>query len=191
MFDSGLRRHSSCASSLLIADGVPSNVPPYKSQGSRDANRDERSKRLHRANSLDPRLSVAQMSELLKLQEQVTNGNYYIAAEASLPNDPDHKMTIVETYPEPEETREESKEEESDGSYVQIRSPTSREKISIVAVIERCRAYQESDEYKQREESKNKTPTSSTDQDESKRTSSNCGAQSIVKNLREKFQNLS
>uniref|UniRef100_A0A0E9RZH8 Uncharacterized protein n=1 Tax=Anguilla anguilla TaxID=7936 RepID=A0A0E9RZH8_ANGAN len=37
-------------------------------------------------------------------------------------------------------------------NYVQIRSPTSREKISIMAVIDRCRAYQESDEYRQRED---------------------------------------
>lgn len=151
------------------------------------------------------------MTELQKLQDQVSNGNYYFAAEAPLPNHPEHKIIVVEKLPEtelaPAERTKESKEEEDD-NYVQIRSPTSREKISIMAVIDRCRAYQESDEYKQREEAKaktesvrsqelDKTSVSSTDQrDKSQKTRSNsvqkteAGQQSIVKNLREKFQSL-
>ncbi|XP_042245606.1 pleckstrin homology domain-containing family G member 3 isoform X1 [Thunnus maccoyii] len=212
MFDGSLRRHSSCSSSLL-SDGVCDEVPLYKPHVSRDAGREERSKRLHRANSLDPRLSGAQMSDLQKLQDQVANSNYagyYVAAEAQLPNDPEHKIIVMEKLPEPEseqpKTTKEPKEEEDD-SYVQIRSPTSREKISIMAVIDRCRAYQESDEYKQREEVKAKTEparpqefdttaASCDDQDdESQKTNSGqkteSGQQSIVKNLREKFQSLS
>lgn len=35
-------------------------------------------------------------------------------------------------------------------SYVQIRSPTTREKICLKAVVERCKAYQASEEYRQR-----------------------------------------
>ncbi|XP_044232275.1 pleckstrin homology domain-containing family G member 3 isoform X3 [Thunnus albacares] len=212
MFDGSLRRHSSCSSSLL-SDGVCDEVPLYKPHVSRDAGREERSKRLHRANSLDPRLSGAQMSDLQKLQDQVANSNYagyYVAAEAQLPNDPEHKIIVMEKLPEPEseqpKTTKEPKEEEDD-SYVQIRSPTSREKISIMAVIDRCRAYQESDEYKQREEVKAKTEparpqefdttaASCDDQDDvSQKTNSGqkteSGQQSIVKNLREKFQSLS
>ncbi|XP_067428791.1 pleckstrin homology domain-containing family G member 3-like isoform X2 [Thunnus thynnus] len=212
MFDGSLRRHSSCSSSIL-SDGVCDEVPLYKPHVSRDAGREERSKRLHRANSLDPRLSGAQMSDLQKLQDQVANSNYagyYVAAEAQLPNDPEHKIIVMEKLPEPEseqpKTTKEPKEEEDD-SYVQIRSPTSREKISIMAVIDRCRAYQESDEYKQREEVKAKTEparpqefdttaASCDDQDdESQKTNSGqkteSGQQSIVKNLREKFQSLS
>ncbi|XP_076612288.1 pleckstrin homology domain-containing family G member 3-like isoform X1 [Chaetodon auriga] len=215
MFDGGLRRHSSCSSSFFLPDKASGEVSLSKSHSSWDASREECRKRLHRANSLDPRLGEAQMTELQKLQDQVANGNYngyYVAAEAPLPNNPKHQIIVMEKLPQPEpeplETAKESKEEEEEGedNYVQIRSPTSREKISIMAVIDRCRVYQESDEYKQREEPKAKTEpprpqdldtTTANDQDESKKSSSNsgqktaAGQQSIVKNLREKFQKLS
>lgn len=162
---------------------------------------------------MDPHLSGAQRTEIQKLQDQVSNGKYdgyYVAAEAPLSNSREHKIIIVEKCPKaesvPTETTKESREEEDD--YVQIRSPTSREKISIMAVIDRCRVYQESDEYKQREEAKakvesarpqepDKTSASSTDHgDKSQKTSPNsgqkteAGQQSIVKNLRERFQSL-
>ncbi|XP_051264952.1 pleckstrin homology domain-containing family G member 3 isoform X2 [Dicentrarchus labrax] len=203
MFDSGLRRHSSCSSSLL-PEGASGEVPSYKPRSSQDASREERRKRLHRANSLDPRMSGAQMTELQKLQHQVANSNsdsYYVAAEAPLPNDPEHKIIVMEKLPESAETAKESKEEEEgDDNYVQIRSPTSREKISIMAVIDRCRVYQESDEYKQREEVKAKSeparPQEAEDQDDESQSSKSgqkpeAGQQSIVKNLRERFQSLS
>lgn len=156
------------------------------------------------------------MSELQKLQDRVAEDyeDYYVAAEAMLPSDPEQKILVMEKLPELEsqpgsEPAETAKEEKEDDSYIQIRSPTSREKISIMAVIDRCRAYQESDEYKQREEVRAKTDpsrpqepetatTSSNAQgDESLKTSSGCGLktdggqQSMVRNLREKFQNLS
>lgn len=147
------------------------------------------------------------MTELQNLQDQVANGNYdgyYVAAEAPLTNDPEHKIVVFEKLSESAETTKESKEGD-DEKYVQIRSPTSREKISIMAVIDRCRVYQESDEYKQREDVKSKTEstrpqeldsTTASDQDnESQKTSSGqkteAGQQSIVKNLREKFQSMS
>ncbi|XP_026196936.1 pleckstrin homology domain-containing family G member 3 isoform X2 [Anabas testudineus] len=196
----GVRRHSSCSSSLHLT------VPLYKTRGV------EHGKRLHRASSLDPRLSGAHKSEMQKLQDQVANGKYdgyYVTAKAPLPNDPEHKIIVVEKLPNtesvPAEPTKEPREEEDDG-YVQIRSPTSREKISIMAVIDRCRAYQESDEYKQREEAKAKTEstrpheldkTAGSSTDQSQKTSWNsgqkteAGQQSMVKNLREKFQNLS
>ncbi|XP_030577195.1 pleckstrin homology domain-containing family G member 3-like isoform X2 [Archocentrus centrarchus] len=202
-FDGSLRRHSSCSSSRSPDDEASSGVPSHKSHRNRDASREERSKRLLRANSLDPRLSDSQMTELQKLQDQVANASYgyYIAAEAPLTNDPEHKIIVMEKLPESGETAKEPKEKEDEG-YVQIRSPTSREKISIMAVIDRCRAYQESDEYKQREEPKdktqqNKTSAASAEQDESQKTRSNSGPkveggqQSIVKNLRERFQSMS
>ncbi|KAM9339618.1 pleckstrin homology domain-containing family G member 3-like [Symphorus nematophorus] len=219
MFDGSLRRHSSCSSSLLLPDRASGSgeLLSHKHHSGCDAGREERRKRVHRANSLDPRLSGAQMTELQKLQDQAPNSDhdgYYVAAEAPLPNDPEHKVIVMEKVPEPgsadtaKESKEEEEEEEED-NYVQIRSPTSREKISIMAVIDRCRVYQESDEYKQREEGKAKTEAarpqeldskaaSTNDQDdESQKTSSNSGQkaeggqQSIVKNLREKFQSLS
>lgn len=153
------------------------------------------------------------MTELWKLQEQVGHDNYngyYIAAEISLPNNPEHRMIVMEKLPEPgSEPVEMAKEaiEEKETNYVQIRSPTSREKISIMAVIDRCRVYQESDEYKQREALKVKTELSksqepsftvmSLNKDNIQKINVNLeqkmdtGPPSIVKNLREKFQNLS
>ncbi|XP_006793487.1 pleckstrin homology domain-containing family G member 3 [Neolamprologus brichardi] len=194
-FDSSLRRHSSCSSGRFLADEAPRRVSSQRPH--RNASREERSRRLLRANSLDPRLSESQMSEFQKLQDQVANDGYYIAAEAPLTNDPEHKIIVMEKLPEPEVTARDKKDE----SYVQIRSPTSREKISIMAVIDRCRAYQESDEYQQREELKakteqNKSTALSADQDVSQKTGSTSGPkaegqQSIVKNLRERFQSLS
>lgn len=213
LFEGGMRRHSSFSSSLLLPDGVSGEVPLSKSGGSLDASTEERRKRLLRANSLDPGLSGVQMTQLQKLQEQAALSNcdcYYIAAEAPLPHDPEHRVIVMEKLPEPEpepaEGAQEAKEEED--NYVQIRSPTSREKISIMAVIDRCRVYQESDEYKQRAEAKAKTDparpqeldataASLNEEDESQKTSSASGQkkgsshQSIVKNLREKFQKLS
>ncbi|XP_053300781.1 pleckstrin homology domain-containing family G member 3 [Pleuronectes platessa] len=209
MFDGGARRHSSCSSSPSFTEGASGEGRSYKTRRSQDARRRERSKRLHRAKSLEPQLSGLQMSELQNLNDPVTEAEfqgYFIAAETTLPNDSEHKITVIEKLPEPEseETASTSKEEEEE-NYVQIRSPTSREKISIMAVIDRCRAYQESDEYKQRDEAKSKTlkpqeldktSASSTSRDEeSKKTDAGqkteVGHQSIVKNLREKFQSLS
>lgn len=204
MFDSSPRRHSSGSSGSLTEGASHSSG---RLRGSWYTGRKERSQRLHRAHSLDPRLSGVHKTELQRLQDQVANGNYdgyYIAGEAPLQNDPEHKIIVMEKLPEPEEAAKESKED--DESYVQIRSPTSREKISIMAVIDRCRAYQDSDEYKQREEAKLRTEPArpmeqeskaSVDQDKCQKTRPNCGQktdtgpQSMVKNLREKFQSLS
>ncbi|XP_039637646.1 pleckstrin homology domain-containing family G member 3 isoform X3 [Perca fluviatilis] len=216
MFDVGLRRHSSCSSGLLLADAASGEVNSSSSSSSckprvsRGAGREARRKRLHRANSLEPRLSGAQTTELHALQDQVATGDsdgYYVAAEASLPDDPEHKIIVMEKLPEPAESKpaETAIEEEDndDDNYIQIRSPTSREKISIMAVIDRCRLYQESDEYQQREDVKAKTePDAATapsngQNDETQKMGSNAGQkteagqQNIVKNLREKFQNLS
>lgn len=157
MTEVGLRRHSSCSSSLHFS--VPS--------------RTEDSKRLHRASSI----GGDQAGALQKLQENVATRSYdgyCITAEAPRPENPEHKIIIMEKCPEPDSkiivtekcsdteqniidmeklsnTNNDDREEEGGDNYIQIRSPTSREKISIMAVIDRCRAYQESDEYKQRE----------------------------------------
>uniref|UniRef100_A0A1A7YL85 Pleckstrin homology domain containing, family G (With RhoGef domain) member 3 n=1 Tax=Iconisemion striatum TaxID=60296 RepID=A0A1A7YL85_9TELE len=188
MFKGGLRRHSS---SSFVADEASSSASSSEPREGRNVSQEERSKRLQRANSLDPRLSRSQRSELQRLQEEASQDGYYIAAEAPLTDDPEHKIIVMEKLPEPEKEPKESE----DDSYVQIRSPTSREKISIMAVIDRCRAYQESDEYKQREEAKTRTEpgkaAASTDQEESQKTRRRTEStqRSMVKNLRDKFQN--
>lgn len=187
--DGGLRRRSSCSSGLSLSDGAAAASPST----SPDIGCEERRKRLHRANSLDPGLSRAHLGNLRKLRDQdsgINDEDYYVAGEAPLPNDPDRKIIVVEKKPVADR-------KEEDESYVQIRSPTSREKISIMAVIDRCRAYQESDEYKQREEPKTKAAPARP-QEDGERPSTNPnpeqksdgGQQSIVKNLREKFQSL-
>ncbi|XP_027895249.1 pleckstrin homology domain-containing family G member 3 isoform X2 [Xiphophorus couchianus] len=183
MLDGGLRRHSSGSPGHLHDDGAPSGRP----RGGRVAARDERSRRLHRANSLDPRLSLQQLGDLQRIRQarSPVGDGYYIAAEAPLTDNPEHKIIIVEKLPEPG-----NRELVEDDGYVQIRSPTSREKISIMAVIDRCRAYQESDDYRLRDDAKTAPPPPS-EQDESQKPrpdSGQGGQKSIVKNLREKFQ---
>lgn len=118
-------------------------------------------------------------------------------AKASLSDDPQHNIIIMEKLPEPEpaETAHEGKGEGGD-SYVQIHSPTSREKISIMAVIDRCRAYQVSEDYKQRDEVRSRTEPDKTavtlnpmdHLTQKTKEPTQIRQQSLVKNLREKFQ---
>ncbi|XP_077594205.1 pleckstrin homology domain-containing family G member 3-like isoform X2 [Stigmatopora nigra] len=75
-------------------------------------------------------------------------------------------------------------------AYVEIRSPTSREKISIPAVADRCRAYQESDEYRARsrgEAAETPPPRGHPAEGSPDARRADNG---LVKNLREKFQKL-
>ncbi|XP_064781758.1 pleckstrin homology domain-containing family G member 3 isoform X5 [Oncorhynchus masou masou] len=219
--DSGPKRRSSFCSSLVTASGTV-EAPAYRPHLSRDPGSGEGLARLHRAGSLDQRLSGLHLSELQNLQDEVPNDSYYISAQATMPND--HRVVVVEKVPEPE-TESSSAEplemvlrarrvevvEDIDDSYVQIRSPTTREKISIMAVIDRCRAYQESDEYRQREEGGakaesvplsgrgkelDKGPPSNEKLEDAQKTAMNlvkktdASQQNVVKNLRQKFLNL-
>ncbi|XP_062415483.1 pleckstrin homology domain-containing family G member 3-like isoform X2 [Pungitius pungitius] len=174
--DGGLRRRSSCSSEHLLAEG-----------GSQE--RDERSRRLHRAKSLDLRPGGAHAADVQELQERVANG-YYVAAEAALPGDEQHKILVMEKLPD-------SQSPVAEDDYVQIRSPTSREKISIMAVMDRCRVYQDSDEYRRREDGKTSSESSGRQDDQPKAGGSNPrprtegGQKSVVKSLREKFQSRS
>ncbi|XP_040266833.1 pleckstrin homology domain-containing family G member 3 isoform X2 [Bufo bufo] len=122
--------------------------------------------------------------------EALHNGNsgqtkddcYYISAEATLENN--KKVIIMEKIPVACDV---------DDTYVHIRSPTTREKISIKAVIERCKAYQDSEEYKTREDLFNSDASTVIAQDQSKPkvlTTGDIAQQNRVKNLREKFQTL-
>nr|XP_054491600.1 pleckstrin homology domain-containing family G member 3 [Agelaius phoeniceus] len=64
-----------------------------------------------------------------------SDGALWVASEAPL--GPGQRVVVLERLPEPP-------------AYVQIRSPTTREKICLKAVVERCKAYQASEEYRRR-----------------------------------------
>ncbi|XP_042296994.1 pleckstrin homology domain-containing family G member 3 isoform X6 [Sceloporus undulatus] len=104
---------------------------------------------------------------------------FCVTAEASLENS--QRVIVMEKLPDVTV--------EPDESYVQIRSPTSREKISLKAVVERCKAYQDSEEYLRREEDAQEVaPRKALQQVWWDKTDNS--QQSLVKNLREKFQTL-
>ncbi|KAM9015677.1 pleckstrin homology domain-containing family G member 3 [Ara ararauna] len=67
-----------------------------------------------------------------------SDGALWVAAEAPL--GAGQRVLVLEKVPAPPEPH----------SYVQIRSPTTREKICLKAVVERCKAYQGSEEYRRR-----------------------------------------
>ncbi|MGH0174190.1 UNVERIFIED_CONTAM: hypothetical protein FKN15_067103 [Acipenser sinensis] len=167
-----------------------------------------------RTGSLDQRISGHHLDDFKNLRnEDKLKNMFYVSGDTTLPSE--QKVIVMEKVPQKNidvdivETGEDL--EDDDDSFVQIRSPTTREKISIRAVIERCKAYQESEEYRQREDSgkpdqgtmKGKAkeqdrPAFSNDQNSAYRRGSvpaakktDINQQSLVKNLREKFQNLS
>lgn len=201
--DSGPRRRSSCTStSNGFSD--PRKVGPSSEDGLT---------RTQRAGSLDRKLGDLYLGDLQNL-----GSGYYISAKTTLPND--KNIIVIEKLPEVTPETEPNKHEmTTDGvndSYVQIRSPTSHEKLSFMAVFDRCRAYQESEEYRLRQEGAGsgagsrpeqvpkverrkegeKAPSSCEHLDEALKDAAESGEkadasqQSIVKNLREKFQNL-
>ncbi|XP_030200857.1 pleckstrin homology domain-containing family G member 3 isoform X5 [Gadus morhua] len=206
--DGGIKRRSSYTFPLLPpaergeggAEGGGADTPPE------DAGR----YRLQRTKSLDHRLSGVPLGRLEKLPEEASNGGfhgYYISGEAGLPGDESRRVVVVEKLPdEPAVATGDAAEaaggEEGGENFVQIRSPTSREKISIRAVIDRCRAYQETEEYKLREEDAAKTEAglggargkepdkSAASSTEPEGQESGSTQQSVVKNLRQKFQKL-
>ncbi|XP_062407490.1 pleckstrin homology domain-containing family G member 3 [Sardina pilchardus] len=233
MQDCGPRRRSSCSIHLVPSEAAASrSLPSRDPEGARG--------RQHRTGSLDQRLSHLHLDTLQDLQNKPpcssssSSGGYYVSGETPLPND--KKLIVVEKVnitlepvvvrkvptetvavasPPPQLAREPQwsrVKEDADDSYVQIRSPTSREKISIMAVIDRCRAYQESEEYRLREESAakaeqqanrsakgkdgDKLVPSSDQLDEALKTAIDSGRkadmsqQNVVKNLRERFLNL-
>lgn len=207
MSDNDSRRRSSCTSTPNgFSD--PSTHKVYA--GSEDG-----LNRTQRAGSLDRKLGDLSLGDLQNLQSRNVSSGYYISAKATLPND--KSIIVIEKLPEATpETEQPSKQEMmtdgmSDG-YVQIRSPTSHEQLSFMAVFDRCQAYQESDEYRLRQEGAGskpeqlpkiekrkeleKMPSSCEHLDEALKNAADSGKkadasqQSVVKNLREKFQNL-
>ncbi|XP_076129199.1 pleckstrin homology domain-containing family G member 3-like isoform X3 [Alosa pseudoharengus] len=230
MQDCRPRRRSSCSIHLVPSEAAASrSFPSQDPEGALG--------RQHRTGSLDQRLSHLHFNTLQDFQSKPpcsSSSGYYVSGETPLPND--KKLIVVEKVnitlepvvvgkvytetvamasPPPQAARElqwSRAKEDTDDSYVQIRSPTSREKISIMAVIDRCRAYQESEEYRLREESAakaeqqanksskgkdgDKLVPSSDKLDEALKTAIDSGRkadmsqQNVVKNLRERFLNL-
>lgn len=168
-----VRRHSSCSCSVL-PEGHPLKVPPFKSGDGWETNTDEWRRRLERASSVD--LHLKRMSS-----------GFFVSAKAPLPHDPEHSVIVMEKVLQPAATTE---AQEEDG-YIQIRSPTSKEKISIMAVIDRCRVYQDSDQYQEGEELKVRPEAPRAPGHEEPQKTKSISSQSVVKHLREKFQNMS
>uniref|UniRef100_A0A8C3HUB4 Pleckstrin homology and RhoGEF domain containing G3 n=1 Tax=Chrysemys picta bellii TaxID=8478 RepID=A0A8C3HUB4_CHRPI len=114
-------------------------------------------------------------------QRNQSAGSLRITAEAMLG---DQRVIVLEKVPcggdppAPEELPDAA-------SYVQIRSPTSRERISLKAVAERCKAYQESDEYRRLEEGPALEPSRAAGWEQAA-----AGQHGRVRSLREKFQTL-
>ncbi|XP_059369269.1 pleckstrin homology domain-containing family G member 3 [Carassius carassius] len=216
MFEGSSRRRSSCSSSRLVTSNCSTDSSVYKFYpGTGEPG--ELLTRTQRAGSLDQKLGSLYLSGL---QNKNASSGFYISAQATLPNE--KNIIVVEKVPEVtppvemDQSTQECKKQEittdvTDDSYVLIRSPTSREKISIKAVIDRCRAYQESEEYRLREDGgskaehlpkiercKNTEKASSYSEqldnavknalDSGKKAESS--QHSVVKNLREKFQNI-
>lgn len=210
MFDGTSRRRSSCSSSRMFTSNVSTDSSIHTLYPGRDMG--ELMTRKHRTGSLDQKLGSLYLSDLHSLQSKNASSGYYVSAQATLPNE--KNIIVVEKVPEdtpPVEmdlpTKECMKQEmTTEDGYVQIRSPTSREKISVMAVIDRCRAYQESEEYRLREEGGSKTerskklekaPSPSDYLDnvvknalDSGKKADTASQHSVVKNLREKFQSI-
>lgn len=116
------------------------------------------------------------------------SSGFFVAGKAPLPNDPEHSVIVMEKVLQTTEAPDED-------NYIQIRSPTSKEKISIMAVIDRCRVYQDSDQYQEGEELKVRPEAPrAPGHEEAQKTKSkqkDISSQNVVKHLREKFQNMS
>lgn len=184
VFTGGPRRHSSWSPDLLPLQDVPMLHPQVDSGGGVEGRR----LRLHRANSLDLRPNAPHIQE----RQDATSINHFdgygVTAKAPLPNDPAHSVIIVEKLPGA--MPEEDQEGEDEEGYVQIRSPTSREKICLMAVVDRCRAYQESDQYRCRTEPRVRSDHNAP-QSQDEALQSQGSQQNLVKNLRDKFQSMS
>lgn len=121
-----------------------------------------------------------QRAASLDLQLRSSCEAYVIAAETARPDDPEHSVIVMEKIQEPGYTAEDQGED----NYIQIRSPTSKEKISLMAVFDRCRIYQDSDTPREDEKIRIKESQRRQSRQESSK-------QGRVKNLRDKFQNMS
>lgn len=128
---------------------------------------------LQRAGSLDQKLVGFGWNNL---PNKKVNSDYYISTQATLSNN--RTITVLEkmnkTYTHTSQTQND----------IQIHSPSSWEKMSLLTVTERCRLYEDLDEAAFRTETENRN------KDKKAVKHSNVTQQGVVKNLREKFLNL-
>ncbi|KAF4071238.1 hypothetical protein AMELA_G00283880 [Ameiurus melas] len=129
--------------------------------------------RIQRAGSLDQKLVGFDWTNL---QKRKVNSDYCISAQATLPNN--RTVTVLEKVNKTHARTSQSQ------NYIQIQSPTSWEKMSLLSVTERCRLYEDLDEAASRAEPETRNKDIKTDKN------SNAAQEGVVKNLREKFLNL-
>ncbi|XP_057679522.1 pleckstrin homology domain-containing family G member 3-like isoform X1 [Corythoichthys intestinalis] len=160
-----------------------SDAPPRRSHATWNSAHLKSHKGLHRARSLDPGRSGAikrkTRQEPSERPEDVDNRG------------PPKELSLRTTAELEGATGTDPDDAEA---YVEIRSPTSREKISLLAVADRCRAYQESDEYQLRRRAAKRRDGAKTALLQTSSTENSADSQyvdsNLVKNLREKFQKL-
>ncbi|XP_060772157.1 pleckstrin homology domain-containing family G member 3-like isoform X3 [Neoarius graeffei] len=134
---------------------------------------DNKASRIQRAGSLDQKMVGFGWTNL---QDNKVNSDYCISAQAPLPK---HRtITVLEKVNKTDTHTSQSQ------NHVQVQSPTSREKMSLLSVTERCRLYEDLDEAAFRMEPETRNKDNKTDKH------SNATQQGVVKNLREKFLNL-
>lgn len=141
-----------------------------------DCSMETKAPRVQRAGSLDQKLVGFGWSNL---QNKKVNSDYCISAQATLPNN--RTITVLEKVSKTQTSQTQTSQTQDD---VQIHSPSSREKRSLLSVTERCRFYEDLDEAVFRMEAETRNKDNTTDKH------SNAAPQGVVKNLREKFLNL-
>lgn len=138
-----------------------------------DCDMDKNVSRIQRAGSLDQKLVGFDWTNL---QKKKVNSDYCISAQAKLPYN--RTVTVLEKVNKTHTHTSQSQ------NYIQIQSPTSWQKMSLLSVTERCRLYEDLDEAASRAEPETRNKDIKTDKH------SNAAQEGVVKNLREKFLNL-
>ncbi|XP_058235074.1 pleckstrin homology domain-containing family G member 3 isoform X8 [Hemibagrus wyckioides] len=154
-----------CAPLTSPTSGAGTLSPGYET--------DYKMSRIHRAGSLDQK-SVG--FSWTNLQNRKVNSDYCVSAQTTLPNN--RTIAVLEKVKTPAHPSQLQ-------NTVQSLSPTSREKTSLLFVTESCRLFEDRDEaaFITKPETRNRD----------NKTDKHCNAtqQGVVKNLCEKFLNLS
>ncbi|XP_043929771.1 pleckstrin homology domain-containing family G member 3-like [Protopterus annectens] len=185
-----------------VATSEVSVLPQHNSDGRSQLEKDNERK-LSRTTSLNKQFEKIENGATCDQTDQNNKSVCFVSSETTIQGD--QKRVVVEKMPEKGKIQHNClKYDCEDDSFVEIRSPTTREKICIKAVIERCKIYLESEEYHQKHSDginkivRSDEPGTLTTQQTS---GSKIGAsvlfeegganqQNLVRTLREKFQAL-